>query len=46
MSRPMSGVGVVGRVVVIAGVGAYNLIAANEWAGSLPETVEWTDGES
>ena len=35
-----------GDLVVIAGVGAYNLIAANEWAGSLPETVEWTDGES
>lgn len=30
----------VGDVVVVGAVGAYNLIAANEWAGTLPEVVE------
>jgi diaminopimelate decarboxylase len=29
-----------GDVVVIGAVGAYNLIAANEWAGEMPEIVE------
>jgi diaminopimelate decarboxylase len=29
-----------GDLLVIVGVGAYNLIAANEWAGEKPEVVE------
>jgi diaminopimelate decarboxylase len=34
-----------GDVLVVASVGAYNLIAANEWAGPKPEVVE-TGGAS
>ena len=30
-----------GDRVVFGGVGAYNLIAANEWAGPIPPVIEW-----
>jgi hypothetical protein len=29
-----------GDLLLIASVGAYNLIAANAWAGPLPEVIE------
>ena len=35
-----------GDLLVIRSVGAYNLIASNEWAGERPEVVEWGGRES